>query len=131
MTRLIDAAFQNAGALQGWIANWDWIPRFSMGEENNYTPYEAAHAVDNPASERDLAGDGYMHTAWCSRHLRGISDRLWLGEPLLAAIGRDQLSAAACLTEVAESAVRIDLLPDHTLNQLEEILQPLLPCPLV
>ena len=45
LTMLIDSAFETMDGLQGWIARWDWIPRFTMAEENNYTPYEDAYAI--------------------------------------------------------------------------------------
>ena len=69
LTILIDSAFETMDGLQGWIARWDWIPRFTMAEENNYTPYEDAYAMGSPSAEPEDGSGGYMDVKWCRRHL--------------------------------------------------------------
>jgi hypothetical protein len=126
LTALIDSVFETTEGLHGWISRWDWIPRFTMAEENNYTPYEEAYAMDSPSAEPDGSG-GYMDVKWCRRHLRGLGERIWLGSPMLERIDRDRLTAIATITELGPSSARLDLLPAVELRQLEELLIPILP----
>jgi hypothetical protein len=127
LTMLIDSVFETKDGLQGWIARWSWVPRFSMAEENNYTPYEGAYAMGSPSAEPEDGSGGYMDVKWCCRHLRGLSERIWLGPPLLARIDRDRLAAIATVTDLGPSSARFDLLPGVELRGLEELLIPILP----
>jgi hypothetical protein len=78
-------------------------------------------------TERSLdAVGGFMSQRYCGRRLRGLSERVWLGAPLLALISKDQLADVARLADTG-SSVRIDLLPGQGLGRLEEVLTPILP----
>ena len=68
-----------------------------------------------------------MDVKWCRRHLRGLSERIWLGPPLLERIDRDRLAAIATVTDLGPSSTRFDLLPGVELRRLEELLIPILP----
>jgi hypothetical protein len=126
LTMLIDSVFETTVGLQGWIARWDWIPRFTMAEENNYTPYEEAYAMGSPSAEPEDGSGDYMDEQWCRRHLRGLSERIWLGQPLLERINRNRLAAIAAVTDLGPSSARFDLLPGVELRRLEESLIPIL-----
>lgn len=126
LTELIDAAFSRMTGLQGWVAHWDWVPRFSTGDENEYTPYEDVYSL-GPANESTVGAGGFMMRAWCSRYLRGLSERLWLGKALRARISEAELASVARTTAIGPSALRLDLLPGLGLNPLEMVLRPILP----
>lgn len=65
--------------------------------------------------------------SWCERWLRGVSEQLWLGSQLCA-----HLSDISSLRQIVDcaplgSAVHLTLTPTATLDQLEEMLAPVLP----
>jgi hypothetical protein len=125
LVRLIDSAFETMDGLQGWIARWDWMPRFTLAEENNYTPYEHAYYIDSTEPIDDTGG--YMDEKWCNRYLRGLGHQLWLGESLLDRIDRERLTDVARVADVGTSSARLNLADDVALAQLEETLVPILP----
>ncbi|MBN1120576.1 MAG: hypothetical protein JXJ17_05820 [Anaerolineae bacterium] len=82
------------------------------------TPYELAC---------DIHGQVTTTIDWCSRFLRIVSERIWLGADLLERIpDRDLLKNIASVTELGDAA-RTELNLGSTLNQLEEALENILP----
>jgi hypothetical protein len=68
--------FMGHGALQAFVARWDWIPEFDTLDNYDRTPYEAACGAQN--------GRNYMGSRWVTRYLRGFGDTVWYGEDLAA-----------------------------------------------
>ncbi len=127
LTYLIDSTFDTLAGLQAWVARWDWVPRFSMAEENDYTPYEDACSLGSPSAESDRAAGSYMLQEWCRRRLRGLSERLWLSASLVANIDREKLRTVANMTNIGPNSIRVDLHNGEQLNRLEQALEPILP----
>jgi hypothetical protein len=128
LTGLIFSAFTTSTGLQGWVAQWGWKPRFSTGDENDYTPYEDAVGLTR-AVEGPLGEGGFMMRKWRGRYLRGLSERLWLGPALLAHVDRDHFRGIAQLTPVGATSLRLDVSSMLELKRLEESLRPILPTP--
>jgi hypothetical protein len=126
LTKLLDALFAEPGGMQGWLAEWDWKPAFTA-DTLEQTPYERSRGI-TAAVDSNCRG-GLMRREWCSRYLRGLSGRLWLGRSLLGHVAPEQLGKVARSTEIGPAVVRVDLLPGLGLNRLEEPLGPILPTP--
>jgi len=127
LTRLVDEIFVEFTAIQAWRALWNWIPRFTLAEENYYTPYEEAKGVGNPTAEHQL-GKGYMQEQWCSQQLRGFGERLWLGAALCQRIDRGALHGLAKTTDLGTGVV-LDLEAHASLTDLETALEAIIPPP--
>jgi len=127
MARLIHQVFTTLSGLQGWLAEWDWVPLFSTADDNNYTPYEDAYGLTRSYDEGpvDQAG-GFMSSGWCKGTLRGLGSPLWLGRDLLAWISRHELEQVARVQEVGPFGVRVETAPEG-LPQLEAVLERVLP----
>jgi hypothetical protein len=125
LTRLIDSAFESGTGLQGWVARWGWVPLFSTGDANDYSPYEDALGLDR-ACETRFSEQGFMSLGWCKGTLRGLGSPLWLGRDLLAWIVQPELEKVARVEEIGPFAVRVETAPDD-LPRLEEVLHRIVP----
>lgn len=63
---------------------------------------------------------------WASRWLRGVGDLLWLGAPLLQHLDTTALAILGDVTWIGGSA-RLSLDPGASLDELEALLEPVLP----
>jgi hypothetical protein len=73
-----------------------------------------------------VSGQCTTTEAWCSKHLRGVGDHIWLGKELIARLGNlDSLRAAAAAEPLGEG-LRVIRRPEATLDYLERALEPLL-----
>jgi hypothetical protein len=124
-TSLMDSLFSSLPGLQAWTANWDWVPRFTMAEENNYTPYEDATSI-YLIRQRPCIN---LETAWCGRYLRAVSQQMWLSRTLLQYVDRDSLRGMVNETPLDNDSIRIDLLPNCHPTHLEDVLSPVIPSP--
>jgi hypothetical protein len=115
----IRQAMQNH-ALQGFMTNWDWIPKINMWHR---TPYEYACFGSNTGVNPKVI----EATEWCTSHLRGMGNKTWLGADLLERIGGK--AALEKLPKVSYRApyVELDLNTDAEFDQAEAVLEPILP----
>jgi hypothetical protein len=94
-----------------------------MAEENNYTPYEDATSI-YLIRQRPCIN---LETAWCSRYLRAVSQQMWLNRSLLQHVDRDSLRGVVNETPLDNDSIRVNLLPNCHLTQLEDVLSPVIP----
>jgi hypothetical protein len=100
--------------LQALVGRWTWPALSTLYA----TPYELASGVHGQCTSGRF---------WCTRFLRGVTERVWLGPELV-----QQLGGTGALEAVAEVAprgpgVRVTLREDASLDDLEAALAPLLP----
>ncbi|MBI4864752.1 MAG: hypothetical protein HY815_31525 [Candidatus Riflebacteria bacterium] len=124
-----DALATDPGFLQGWIGRSAWIPLMDRADGYELTPYESCSSLD--WFRGVLPGDGGLHDAkmtraGCSRVLRFVSPRLWLGPPLVALVDRAKMEHVAELTELGHGW-RVVARAEGDLVALEEALLPVLP----
>lgn len=115
LAAILDGLLADGAGYQGFIARWDWEPRILTT-----TLYEQVSGIRNPGTASHL---------WCSRFLRAVSERLWLGPDLLARLGdTGALAALGSLTPVGKG-LRFELAAGASLDALEKALSPLLATP--
>jgi hypothetical protein len=114
VVELVDEGMMQGTGLQALVAHWDWRPVAGIGR----TPYEVACDIDGPF----LNG-----RAWCTRYLRGVAERLWLGSDLIAHLGDPRPLAHVAEVTPVGTALRVVLTPSSRLDDLEQALAPLLP----
>jgi hypothetical protein len=113
LVRLIEGLHSGTNGLQAFVARWAWAPRRSVDS----SPYELACGVH---------GQTTTTRAWCTRFLRAVTPRLWLGPEILSHVDKDALGRVADLT-ASGSGLRLTLRASSSLAQLEEALAPVLP----
>lgn len=122
---VVDRAFHDLHAFQAWVSHWDWAPRFSSADENEYTPYEEAYSVGSIGVEDWPCR--CMMREWCETHLRAVAEDLWLGPSLMNLVSSISLEGVARTTRTGASSARLELLKSGSLNDLERHLRPILP----
>lgn len=111
---IIDEVMVDAAGYQAFIARWDWAPQAAVES----TPYEISCGINGQCTT--------LHE-WCSKFLRGVSQELWLGAPLLERLtSQQEIESVAILRQVG-SGLHLTLKQDADLSKLESVLQPLLP----
>lgn len=111
---MVDSLMRQASGLQAMVGRWAWWDALYLDS----TPYESACS---------LGGQCTTALFWCKKYLRGVTERIWLGPDLLTRMGgTDTLETVAVVTRVGDG-VRVELKEDATLDELEQVLAPLLP----
>jgi hypothetical protein len=111
---LVDDLVTRASGVQAFVARWAWAPIISA----DATPYELACGIH---------GQVTTTRRWCSRFLRAVTDRLWLGPALLERIGGPAVLAPVADVRPVGELVALVLRPPATLADLARVLAPLLP----
>ncbi|MCB8958874.1 MAG: hypothetical protein H6651_01040 [Ardenticatenales bacterium] len=114
LPELADRLMLDQTLLQAVAGSWHWPNPYYL----DYTPYEVACSLN---------GQCTMTRRWCRQFLRAVTSQIWLGPSLVA-----QLDSLIELSQIADlldlnKGLRIALRADATLNDLERLLDPILP----
>jgi hypothetical protein len=110
---IFDRLMRDGHVLQAFVARWN-CGDLSMVQS---TAYEFACGV---------AGQCTTTEAWCNKYLRGVGDRIWLGQELVARLDNPERLRAAAEAVPLGQGLKIGRLPAATLDDLEAALDPLL-----
>jgi len=106
LTRLIDSAFANGNGLQAWVAHWGWVPLFSTGDDNDYTPYEEACGLDR-AGETTLANADLCHAVGVRKRCADWDVRSGLDRNCCVDSAQ-RTGKDGQVTEIGPSAIRLE-----------------------
>lgn len=113
LTAIAESLFTTHQGIQAYLAQWNTIP-----DHLESTSYELIGGVH---------GQTTLSQTWCSKFLRAVTDRMWLGSALLARIENpDALSDHGVIQPMGDG-IRIDVESIPQLHALETMLTSLIP----
>ncbi len=110
---IVDELMEHAGGVQAFVARWAWSPLLSVDS----TPYELACGVH---------GQCTGGRTWATRYVRAVTEQMWLGPELRGHIDEQRLAEVTCVEELGQ-ALRVEIGPEASVDELETVLAEVLP----